>query len=59
MKRAVLNVTGMTCGHCVAAVRNALEAVPGVHSADVTLTPPRASVLYDPARATVDRRRYR
>ena len=25
-----LNVTGMTCGHCEAAVKKALEAVPGV-----------------------------
>lgn len=25
-----LKVTGMTCGHCEAAVRKALEAVPGV-----------------------------
>ena len=25
-----LRVTGMTCGHCEAAVRKALEAVPGV-----------------------------
>ena len=25
-----LTVTGMTCGHCEAAVRRALEAVPGV-----------------------------
>ena len=25
-----LAITGMTCGHCVAAVRRALESVPGV-----------------------------
>ncbi|MDX1593725.1 MAG: cation transporter [Gammaproteobacteria bacterium] len=25
-----LKVTGMTCGHCEAAVKKALEAVPGV-----------------------------
>ena len=25
-----LNVKGMTCGHCEAAVKKALEAVPGV-----------------------------
>jgi copper chaperone len=32
-----LNITGMTCGHCVAAVKKALEAVPGVQMADVNL----------------------
>ena len=26
-----LKVSGMTCGHCEAAVRRALEAVPGVN----------------------------
>jgi copper chaperone len=32
-----LNVTGMTCGHCQKAVKEALERVPGVESAQVDL----------------------
>lgn len=32
-----LNVTGMTCGHCQAAVKNALEEVPGVEGVQVHL----------------------
>jgi copper chaperone len=32
-----LDVQGMTCGHCSAAVKRALEAVPGVESATVDL----------------------
>ena len=32
-----LNIDGMTCGHCVAAVKKALEAVPGVTGAEVSL----------------------
>lgn len=32
-----LNVSGMSCQHCVGAVRNALEHVPGVESVDVSL----------------------
>jgi copper chaperone len=32
-----LHIGGMTCGHCVAAVRRALEAVPGVVVRDVHL----------------------
>jgi copper chaperone len=39
-----LRIDGMTCGHCVAGVEKALEAVPGVESADVSLTPGRAAV---------------
>ena len=37
-------VEGMTCGHCVATVRRALESVPGVKSADVDLDSARAEV---------------
>lgn len=32
-----LNITGMTCGHCQKAVKEALEGVPGVQQADVDL----------------------
>lgn len=32
-----LTVTGMTCGHCVAAVKAELDAVPGVTEAVVDL----------------------
>lgn len=30
-------VTGMTCGHCVASVTEAIEELPGVESVDVVL----------------------
>ena len=49
-----LAITGMTCGHCVAAVKKALAAVPGVDAVDVTLSPPRALVAFDPSRMTVE-----
>ncbi len=40
----VLEIRGMTCGHCVQAATDALQAVAGVDSAEVTLDPPRALV---------------
>jgi len=40
----VLKIEGMTCGHCVAAVKKALEAVPGVENAEVSLSEGRAAV---------------
>lgn len=40
-----LKIDGMTCGHCVAGVKRALEAVPGVENADVSLADGRATVL--------------
>lgn len=39
-----LTITGMTCGHCTAAVKKALEKVVGVASADVDLAAGRATV---------------
>jgi copper chaperone len=39
-----LDVQGMTCSHCSAAVKRALEAVPGVESATVDLDAGHASV---------------
>ena len=44
-----LPVRGMTCNHCVGAVRQALERVPGVLSATVDLAHGRAEVTLDPA----------
>ena len=35
MKTITLSISGMSCGHCVAAVRAALDAVPGAQVQDV------------------------
>jgi len=53
MNEIQLSVTGMTCGGCVSSVQRVLTALPGVQSAEVTLTPGQARVVYDSAR--VDR----
>ena len=37
MPTETLPITGMTCAHCVRAVRHALEAVPGVTVEDVRI----------------------
>ncbi len=37
MNDTVFKVTGMTCGHCVMSVTKALQRVPGVEKADVSL----------------------
>ncbi len=39
-----LKIEGMTCSHCSAAVKRALEGVEGVTAADVDLQAGRASV---------------
>lgn len=49
VRTVTLQVSGMTCGACPLIVRKALERVPGVESAEVTLEPPLAVVkLGDP-----------
>jgi copper chaperone len=44
MEATTLKVTGMTCNHCVMAVTKALQKVPGVESADVSLAKAQAVV---------------
>ena len=44
-----LEITGMSCGHCVSHVKSALEGVEGVSQADVSLENHEAEVtLSDP-----------
>ncbi len=47
-KKAELSVEGMSCGHCVSRVKNALSSVEGVLKADVSLENKNAVVEYDP-----------
>ena len=52
MTRLDLTIDGMSCSHCLNAVRGALDTLPGVTVETVTLG--RATVSYDPARVTLD-----
>lgn len=52
MARTTLNVTGMTCNHCVSTVKGALEDVEGVRSARVDLDGGKALVDYDDAKTS-------
>ncbi len=47
MKRERIHIEGMSCGHCVSAVREALEAVEGVEVEHVEIG--AATIRYDPA----------
>ena len=51
MKQLKLDVTGMSCGHCVGAVREALASVPGVKVDNVSIG--SAAVSFDETKATV------
>ncbi|MGO9558052.1 MAG: heavy-metal-associated domain-containing protein [Acidimicrobiales bacterium] len=49
-----LLVTGMHCGSCVALIEETLSEHAGVERVAVTLEPPRAEVVFDPAAVTLD-----
>jgi len=52
MERLNLTIEGMSCDHCVRAVRGRLERTPGVKVDDVNVG--SATLEYDPARTTLD-----
>jgi copper chaperone len=45
MTKLAMKISGMSCGHCVQAVRRALESVPGVTVDDVKIG--TADVTFD------------
>ena len=47
MHTELLKVTGMTCGGCVSKVTKALQPVPGVSDAKVSLQAGEATVQFD------------
>lgn len=50
MDKLTMQITGMTCGHCVAGVTRALQGVPGVTVDQVVIG--SASVEYDSTATT-------
>jgi copper chaperone len=51
MKQMTLDVSGMSCGHCVSAVRDALGRLPGVKVESVSIG--TATVTFDETTTTV------
>jgi copper chaperone CopZ len=51
-EQLALNIEGMTCGHCVMHVGNALQKLKGVVKAEVDLNKKIAMVTYQPGAVT-------
>lgn len=51
MQHMELTIDGMTCNGCVGSVTRVLKALPGVADVEVTLSPPKARVAFDPTKA--------
>ncbi len=49
-----MNVEGMTCASCVARVEKTLKRIDGVENASVNLATEKATVRFDPSRASLD-----
>ena len=48
-----LNVQGMSCQHCVHAVKTSVSALAGVDSVDVSLEKKLVTVGFDPGKTTL------
>jgi copper chaperone len=53
MSEVTIKIEGMSCGGCVRNISRALEALPGVTGAEVSLEQACAVVQYDPAATEV------
>lgn len=53
MSQEILNVEGMSCGHCKSTVESALNNIDGVTSAEVNLENGQVSVQYDESKVAV------
>ncbi|WP_336045972.1 copper chaperone CopZ [Solibacillus ferritrahens] len=55
MENVILNVNGMTCGHCVKAVETSVGALAGVQEVKVDLTEKKVAVAYNEDAVSVDK----
>lgn len=55
MEKTTLNVDGMSCEHCVKAIKNAVGALAGVNDVGVDLDSKTVTVEYDSAQSSLDK----
>lgn len=53
-KELTLNVEGMSCGHCKAAVEKAVSALNGVSSVQVELAAKKVDITYNPDKVSIE-----
>jgi copper chaperone len=58
MAKTVFNVNGMSCMHCVNAITNAVNALPGVSETTVVLDNKTVTVEHDPGQVSADNIKY-
>jgi copper chaperone len=55
MEKTLLQVEGMSCEHCVHAIKTAVGALPGVKTVEVNLKKKTVDVEYDGAKSSLDK----
>ncbi|WP_018662643.1 copper chaperone CopZ [Heyndrickxia acidiproducens] len=55
MEKVTLNVQGMSCEHCVKAVKGSVGELAGVKSVDVHLSEGKVDVEFDPNEVALDK----
>ncbi|MEY8353599.1 copper ion binding protein [Lachnospiraceae bacterium 54-53] len=58
MAKTVINVDGMSCEHCVKAIKTAVGAVPGVSGVSVDLEGKTVTVEHDPDQAPLEKLKF-
>jgi copper chaperone len=54
MEKISLNVSGMSCEHCVKAIKNGLLELEGIIDVKVYLEEGTVTVEYEPSKVTID-----
>ncbi|KAB1436567.1 copper chaperone CopZ [Candidatus Galacturonibacter soehngenii] len=54
MEKSIINVEGMSCEHCVKAIKNAVGALSGVADVSVDLGAKTVAVEYDSSKSTLE-----
>lgn len=55
MQTITLDIKGMTCMGCVRSIKNVLEKIPGVSSAEISLEDAQVTIQFDAAISGIDR----
>lgn len=55
MEKVTLEVQGMTCGHCKAAVTGALQSLAGVEEIEVDLDAGKVEVAYENGKVNIEK----
>ena len=50
----ILNVEGMSCMHCVNAIKTAVGSLPGISKVEVDLMGKKAEVEFDPDQVSIE-----